>query len=156
MKLIQQRTAPNPTGVRSTQIAGWIAIAFGAIHTLVAPIDTRDTWSLVFSEGWWNTFTLDKATTLAQLERSETFWLTLGSFGVPILLLGCHLVWSARHHHRVPGWIGWLLVIWSLLLITAVPASPAWALLLSGGLITLGDSRILTGGGRDEAIPSAT
>lgn len=139
MELIENRTSTKQKGARLTQIAGWIAIAFGVAHITVAPFNTRDTWSQVADEGWWNTFTLDKATTLAQLDRSETFWLTLGSFGVPVLALGCYIIWSTRQHHRVPAWLGWLILAWSLLMVTVVPASPAWALIISGGLIVLGD-----------------
>lgn len=32
---------------RLTQIAGWLAIGFGVTHVVVAPLDTRDTWSRV-------------------------------------------------------------------------------------------------------------
>lgn len=139
MKLTRQRTSSERTGARLTKAAGWIAIAFGAVHVVVAPLDTRDTWSQVVADGWWNTFTLDESITLAQFERSETFWVTLGSFGVPVLVLGCYLVWSTRQGHRVPGWIGWIVLAWGLLISAALPASPAWALALSGGLIVLGD-----------------
>ncbi|MGX1772977.1 DUF6463 family protein [Nocardia brasiliensis] len=126
---------------RSTVIAGWIAIAFGVVHTVVAPLDVRRTWSQVVAEGWWNTFTLDQPTTLASFERSQAFWVTLGSFGVPVLALGCYIVWSTRRRYRVPGWLGWLIVCWAILLTTAVPASPVWALLVCGGLIVVGDRR---------------
>ncbi|GAA4905026.1 hypothetical protein GCM10023223_22270 [Stackebrandtia albiflava] len=120
-------------------MAGWIAVAFGIVHTAVAPWDTRDTWTQVFAEGWWNTFTLDQATTLAALDRSETFWMTIGSFGVPVLILGCHVLWSVRRRHRVPAGLGWLLLVWASVLATAAPVSPAWALVVVGALIVVGD-----------------
>jgi hypothetical protein len=126
-------------GVLLTKIAGWTAVALGAVHVVVAPLDVRDTWSQVLDDGWWNTFTLDKATTVAQLERSETFWLTLGSFGVPVFMLGCYVVWSTRQHYRVPEGIGWIMLAWGLLSGTALPASPAWALAVIGGLLVVGD-----------------
>jgi Family of unknown function (DUF6463) len=84
---------------------------------------------------------LDESTTLAEFERSETFWVTLGSFGVPVLVLGCYVLWSARQGHRVPGWIGWVLLAWSLPFVTTLPASPGWMLTASGALIVLGDWR---------------
>lgn len=142
MKLINRHTASRQrSGVRLTNAAGWIVIAFGAVHVVVAPLDTRDIWSQVVDDGWWNTFTLDKSTTLAQFERSETFWVTLGSFGVPLLVLGSYVVWSTRQCHRVPGWIGWSLLGYGVLVVTALPASPAWALAVSGALIVLADRR---------------
>lgn len=125
--------------LRLTKAAGWLAIVFGVVHIVVAPLEHLDTWSRVMTEGWWNTFTLDKATTFAQLDRSETFWVTLGSFGVPVLVLGCHVVWSAHQHQRVPGWLGWIVVTWALFLVTTAPASPAWALAVIGWFLVLGD-----------------
>ena len=112
-----------------------------ARHRSPAGSRSRDVWSQVADEGWWNTFTLDESTTLAEFERSETFWVTLGSFGVPLLALGCYVVWSARQRQRVPGWLGWIMLAWSLPFVTALPASPGWALAVSGGLIVLGDRR---------------
>jgi uncharacterized protein DUF6463 len=126
---------------RLTKAAGWIAVAFGAAHVVVAPHEVREVWSQVAADGWWNTFTLDKATTLAQLERSQAFWITLGSFGAPMLVLGSHIVWSARQRHRVPGWIGWTLLAWGVPVVTALPASPGWAIPAVGGLLVLADRR---------------
>lgn len=137
------RASSERTGARLTKAGGWIAVAFGALHMVFASLESRsrDVWSQVVDEGWWNTFTLDEPTTLGAFERSETFWLTLGSFGVPVLLLGCYVVWSVKQGQPVPEWLGWILLAWGLLAATALPASPAWALAVSGGLIALGGRR---------------
>ncbi|MGH2713749.1 MAG: DUF6463 family protein [Thermoleophilaceae bacterium] len=142
-KLANLRAFSERRGVRLTKVGGWIAIVFGAVHVVVAPLESRsrDVWSQAVDEGWWNTFTLDESTTLAQFERSETFWVTLGSFGVPVLVLGCYVVWATHQRQRVPGWIGWIVLTWGLVFVTALPASPGWALAVSGGLIVLGDRR---------------
>jgi Family of unknown function (DUF6463) len=141
MNLTHRRPSSEKRGERLTKAAGWIAVAFGVVHVVVAPWETRDVWSQVVDDGWWNTFTLDESTTLAQFERSEAFWRTLGSFGVPVLVLGLYVLWATRQRQRVPGWIGWIVLAWGLLLVTALPASPLWALAVSGGLIVLGDRR---------------
>jgi hypothetical protein len=126
-----------------TKAGGWIALVFGAVHVVVAPLETRsrDVWSQAADEGWWNTFTLGEPTTLAEFERAERFWVTLGSWGVPLLVIGCYVVWSARQGHRVPGWIGWIMLAWSVPFVTALPASPGWLIAVIGGLIVLGDRR---------------
>jgi Family of unknown function (DUF6463) len=124
-----------------TQAGGWIALVFGAAHVIIAPLERRDVWSDAADEGWWNTFTLEESTTLAEFERSETFWVTLGSWGAPVLTLGCYVVWSARQGHRVPAWIGWIMLAWSVPFVTALPASPGWLFAVSGALIVLGDRR---------------
>ena len=137
-------------GARLTKAGGWIAVVLGAAHVVVAPLESRsrDIWSQVVDEGWWNTFTLDESTTLAQFERSEVLWVTLGSWGVPVLVLGCYVVWAAQQRQRVPGWIGAIVLGWGLVFATALPASPAWLLVASGALIALGDRR------RRRAVPA--
>ena len=141
-----RRTKKLSKGRRAwlTKAGGWIALVFGAVHVIVAPLESRsrDVWSQAADEGWWNTFTLDESTTTAEFERSETFWVTLGSWGVPVLALGCYVVWSARQGQRVPGWIGWIMLAWSVPFVTALPASPGWLFAVSGALIVLGDRRI--------------
>ncbi|WP_141717475.1 DUF6463 family protein [Nocardia altamirensis] len=128
-----------------TQAAGWITLAFGAVHIVVAPLETREVWSRAFADGWWNTFTLDKATTFPEAEQAHAFWVSLGSFGVPMVALGSYLVWATRHDQRVPGWLGWLLLTWAAILVTAMPGAPGWAILLIGALIVFGDKRIRHG-----------
>jgi Family of unknown function (DUF6463) len=140
-----------------TKAGGWIALVFGAAHVIIAPLESRrrDVWSEAADEGWWNTFTLEEATTLAEFERSHAFWVSLGSWGVPVLVLGCYVVWSARQRQRVPGWIGWIMLAWSLPFVTALPASPGWLFAVSGALIVLGDrrgGRAVTGAQRARVI----
>jgi len=120
-------------GQRLTKAAGWTAIALGGVHLVVVPIRTRQTWSQVWADGWWNTFTLRQSTTLAGAQRSETFWTTLGSFGAPMLTLGCHIAWASHHGQRVPGWLGWIVLAWGVPFATALPASPGPVIPIIGG-----------------------
>ncbi|GAA0617638.1 hypothetical protein HPO96_12755 [Kribbella sandramycini] len=126
-------------GARLTQAAGWTALTFGAVHMLVTPWDTRAVWSAALSDGWWNSFTLNVSTTFAAAKQSEAFWLTLGSFGVPMILTGALVVRAARRDERVPEAIGWGTLAWGILLTTSLPASPGWALPVIGGLLIAGD-----------------
>jgi hypothetical protein len=153
MKLTNPRPSSETTRVRPrkklfqkrrawlTQAGGWIALVFGAAHVIIAPLERRDVLSDAADEGWWNSFTLEESTSLAEFERSDTFWVTLGSWGVPVLIIGCYVVWAARQGQRVPGWIGWILLAWSVPFVTALPASPGWLFAVSGALIVLGDRR---------------
>jgi hypothetical protein len=128
-------TRPDLTG-----LAGWIAVAFGAVHIAVVPVRRRRELSQAWTRGWWNAFTLDEPTTLAEAERVVTFWQTLGSFGWPVLAFGGYLVWSTRQGYRVPRWLGGIVLAWGLPFVTAMPASPGWVLPVIGGLIVAGDT----------------
>ncbi|WP_162458353.1 DUF6463 family protein [Pseudactinotalea terrae] len=128
-------------GQRLTAAAGWVAASLGAVHVVVAPWDAREIWSSVAADRWWNAFTLDRATTLAELKRSEAFWVSMGSFGAPMLILGAYLLWSVRQRRRVPAWVGVALLVWGLPFVVVLPASPGWAIPVTGILVVLGDRR---------------
>lgn len=136
-----QHAVSGEASTLPTKAAGWIAVAFGAVHVVIAPLTTRDVLSQVAAEGWWDSFTLADSTTFEQAKLAETFWVTLGSFGVPVLALGCHIVWSARRGQRVPAWLGWILLAWSVPFLTALPRSPGWTIAVIGALVVAGDRR---------------
>lgn len=139
MRHSEQHARTSRKSGRLTQAAGWTSVAFGTAHVLVAPYDMRDGLSSGLSDGWWNAFTLEPSTTLAEFERSEAFWVTFGSFGAPMLVLGSYVVWSARQGQRVPGWLGWALIAWGAPLAFVLPSSPGWAIPVIGALLVLGD-----------------
>ncbi|MET9422308.1 DUF6463 family protein [Streptomyces sp. NPDC006540] len=118
-----------------THAAGWIAVAFGVIHIVVSPLDNRDAWSDIFDQGPWQTISLD--VTPKNLAYSEAFWVAPGSFGVPVLLLGAFVLWTAKRGERVSAPFGWAMTAWGVVLVALLPASPAWALLLVGVLLVL-------------------
>ncbi len=135
-----RRPTAGSRRARLTTVAGWMALTYGAVHVVVVPLRRRENLSQAWAEGWWNAFTLNEPTTLAEAERAVTFWQTLGSFGFPTLALGGHVVWSALQRRRVPGWLGGIVLAWGLPFVTALPASPGWALPVIGGLIIAGDT----------------
>ncbi|MDG9714868.1 DUF6463 family protein [Streptomyces sp. DH10] len=118
-----------------TRAAGWTAVAFGAVHIVVSPLDNRDVWSDIFDQGPWQTISLD--VTPENLAYSEAFWVAPGSFGVPVLLLGAFVLSTARRGERVPAPFGWAMTAWGVVLAALLPASPAWVLLLVGVLLVL-------------------
>jgi hypothetical protein len=125
----------RPNALKLTRAAGWIATAFGVIHTVVSPLDRPDVWSDIFDQGPWRTISLD--VTPENLAYSEAFWVAPGSFGVPVLLIGALVLWTAKQGGRVPAPFGWAMTAWGVVLAVLLPASPAWALLLVGVLLVL-------------------
>jgi len=68
------------------------------------------------------------------------FWLTIGSFGAPVTILGMLLVWLGRHGIVPPRWMAWTLVTWSA--IAAVILEPApWVVGLGAGGLLLSASQ---------------
>jgi hypothetical protein len=135
-----RRESSSGTRAQLTAAAGWLAITLGAAHVVVVPLRRRGELAQAWADGWWNAFTLNEPTTLAEAERALTFWQTLGSFGYPMLALGGHLVWSARRGHRVPRWLGAIVLTWGLPFATGMPSSPGWPIPVIGGLIIAGDT----------------
>lgn len=133
MPLPRAPRTSRPTKPKLTRTAGWIAVAFGVLHIVASPLDHRDVWSDIFDQGPWQTLSLD--VTAENLAYSEAFWVAPGSFGVPVLLLGAFVLWTAKLGERVPAPFGWAMTAWGAVLVALLPASPAWALLLVGVLL---------------------
>ncbi len=125
------------------RVAGWIAVAFGVTHVLVAPLDYRHVWAEILDKGPWETLSLD--VTSENRAYSEAFWVGPGSFGVPVLLIGAFVLWTVRRGEQVPAPFGWAMTAWGAGLVVLLPRSPAWALLVVGVLLVLAAR---TGGGQ--------
>jgi hypothetical protein len=117
------------------RVAGWIAVAFGVTHVVVAPLDYRQVWADILDKGPWETLSLD--VTPENRAYSEAFWVGPGSFGVPVLLIGAFVLWTVRRGERVPAPFGWAMTAWGAGLVVLLPRSPTWALLVVGVLLVL-------------------
>lgn len=51
------------------------------------------------------------------------FWATLGSFAVPMFVLGALLFWLDRRGLPIPAFVGWALLGWMALLTAIMPPS---------------------------------
>ncbi|SDC61222.1 DUF6463 family protein [Actinokineospora iranica] len=128
--------------VNITRTAGWIAIVGGFAHLVVSAIARSQVWSDIAGGGVWNTVTLDPGA--ARLAAAEAFWLTPGSFAMPLLLFGAYVLWSARQGHRVPAAFGWAILVWGAIAVVLLPVSPGWLIPLVGGLLVAGDRSRVT------------
>lgn len=128
------------------KISGGLLIGLGAVHMVVTPIASRRIWAQVAEEGWWDAFTPVTGPTLTDLQRSEAFWDSIGSLGVPTIALGCYLSWSAGHDRLPTPWLGWGLTGYGALASILMPRSPMWALPAAGVLLIIAN--------RDTATPA--
>jgi Family of unknown function (DUF6463) len=122
-----------------TASGGYLAIAGAGIHLVVATMKRGDVWRQIRDEGFVNTVTLDPSAD--QLAAAEAFWFSPGSFAVPLGLIGLLVVHLTRKGQRLPLWLGWIIVVWALILGLLVPNSGAWLILAVGALIVVGESR---------------
>ncbi|MCO1654087.1 DUF6463 family protein [Pseudonocardia humida] len=126
---------------------GLCAVCGGVLHTVASALMRRDVWAQVFDEGFFNTVTLDPSP--ERLAVAEAFWLTPGSFGVPLLLLGSLVTRLARRGERVPGWLGWGVAAWAVLLGMLGGFDLGTSiLLLIGGLLVAGARKVRRAPGR--------
>ncbi|MDL5158928.1 DUF6463 family protein [Actinomycetospora termitidis] len=122
---------------RAAEAGGWMALAFGATHTVLALAMTRDEWARIHREGWWDTTRVRPAEPAA-LDRSQVLWLSLASFGVPCAALGALVVSTAHAGRPVPRWVGGTLLAWSVPLVVVLPRSPSWLAPVFSTLLLVG------------------
>ncbi|WP_367619150.1 DUF6463 family protein [Brachybacterium sp.] len=133
----------SPPAVRSCRArrllsaAGWLAVGFGTVHTLAAPLHPGRprVWAETLSRGPWRTISLEP--TDDALRHAEAFWVGPGSFGPPTALLGALFLTGARDGARVPASVAWGTLAWSVALTALLPKSPAWASLPIGPMLLL-------------------
>ncbi|QIS21477.1 DUF6463 family protein [Nocardia terpenica] len=117
--------------------AGWIIVLFGTAHTVSAltlegAARHAGTW---FSGGLWGD---DFA---AMSPADSAYWLSLSSFGIPLVLLGLTILWLDRQGIAVPRFLPWALGIWTVVDMVVLEPTPAPIMLLASVLLLLGASR---------------
>jgi hypothetical protein len=132
-------TSFGVNNVNMTRLAGWVAVVAGVVHLVVTSLLRGSAWSDIAARGAWNSITLD--VTPASLPTAEAFWLTPGSFAVPILLFGSLVLWTGSQGVRVPAAFGWAVAAWGVVVVVLLPMSPGWIFPLIGALIVAGDRR---------------
>ncbi|MFE0100678.1 DUF6463 family protein [Streptomyces sp. NPDC059009] len=117
--------------------AGWIITLCGAAHTIGALTAERaarhaGTW---FSGGLWHE-------DLAEMSPAgSAYWLSVESFGPPLIVVGLIVLWLDRRGITPPAFIAWTLGIWTVVDAVVQPFQP-WPLgVLAVVLLLLGSRR---------------
>jgi hypothetical protein len=122
-----------------TKWAGRLMVLYGSAHTLGAltalgAASHADTW---FSRDLWSESLSDMSPAMS------AYWLSVNSFGPPLVLLGCTVLWMSRRGVTPPAFIGWALATWVVL--GTVMAGPGIGqdliLLVACGLLIAGARR---------------
>jgi hypothetical protein len=117
---------------RKVRWAGRILVVVGTGHLLGAfALTVRDHAHRWFSAELWR---LDEGI-LDMSPAMAAFWLTTGSFGVPLILLGALVLWLDRQGIAPPRFVAWMLVAWSAMAAVIVEPAPWAVITVAGGLL---------------------
>ncbi|TDO30657.1 hypothetical protein EV643_13639 [Kribbella sp. VKM Ac-2527] len=128
------------SGKRLLRWASGIMIVLGTGHLSLLALVARGDVAGWVDRGMWAAVPLvltggGADQTVESLQNDVTFWAGPGSFGVPLILLGC-LTWHlAGRGVAVPAGIGWGLATWCVLGGVLLVPSPFFAGTVSGALI---------------------
>ncbi|MGW4774777.1 DUF6463 family protein [Nocardia sp. NPDC004278] len=116
--------------------AGWLITLFAAAHTLLAltlekAAQHAGTW---FSGGLWGE---DLA---AMSPAGSAYWLSLYSFGPPLVVVGLIVLWLDRRGVTPPTFIAWTLGAWTLVGAVVLVTTP-WPILLLANILLLAGTR---------------
>ncbi|WP_018348937.1 DUF6463 family protein [Longispora albida] len=99
----------TPAAQRLSLWAGRLLVVISAVHMLVFGIRTTAFWDN------WLGGDLRGVSNVEDVANQETllnFWGFLGSFGVPLLVLGLLIARLAKAGVAMPGYTGWVLGAW--------------------------------------------
>ena len=116
-----------------SKIAGIILIIGGVGHFVSSFLGTFKVWAGVLSEGWWNK--IPPPWTSPEITLQKAFWVTWGSFALPLLILGSLILWLAGKEIKVPKFIGFGLLTYAVLTMTLLPKGGMWLFLVSAVLL---------------------
>ncbi|MFG3115575.1 DUF6463 family protein [Streptomyces sp. NPDC048197] len=112
--------------------AGWLLVLFGAAHTLLAltmegAARHAGQW---FSGALWGEGFSDMS------PANSALWLSLESFGPPLVVVGLVVLWLDRRGITPPPFIAWTLGILSVVDAVILITTP-WPLLLLANILLL-------------------
>ncbi len=128
--------------------AGWLIVFLGAGHlvgglALSAP-EHADAW---FDGTLWRS---EEA--VAEMGPvMGTFWLTTGSFAVPLVLTGVLLLWLDGRGIVPPAFVAWTLALWAAVAAAIFEPAPWLLAWIAAGLLLAGARRAARPAGRPTA-----
>ena len=119
-----------------TLLAGRLLLVLGVLHMAVAMVLS---WEQV--PGWVRGDLRFAQAGPSMNESTGWFWMSLGSFAVPLLALGALIIACARRRQVVPASVGWGIGVWGLVSAAVLEPTPFLLLLVPATLIVLGARR---------------
>ena len=117
--------------------AGWLMVLYGAAHTLGAlTVEGAARYA-----GAWFSGELWRDDFAAMSAANSAYWLSLGSFGIPLIVIGLIVVWLNRRGITPPPFLAWVLGSWTLVDAVVLALTPWPVLLLANVLLLVGTRR---------------
>ena len=113
------------------KLAGYLLIFTSILHFIGGFVFFPDPLVEIARDGWWNAVSPDPFN--LNYEREAAFWYMMIS---PLLFaLGILCCWIEEQKLIMPAFIGWILLIITIVGIVIMPVSGIWLLLAPSGII---------------------
>lgn len=117
--------------------AGWLLVLYGGAHTLGAltvegAASHADSW---FTGELWGEDLSDMSA------AGSAYWLSVNSFGPPLVVVGLLVLWLRRQDARPPAFVGWAVGAWTAVDAVVSGLTPWPIAALAAVLLVLGSRR---------------
>lgn len=96
---------------RLTTWAGWSMAGIAALHVVFWSVVTWPDWGAWLAGDLWGA----EPSTAVEYRLHHGYWALVGSFAVPLFLLGAVTVHLTRQGFSLPRYVGWIVLAWVLL-----------------------------------------
>jgi len=117
--------------------AGWLIALYGAAHTLGA----LTVVGAGRHAGAWFTGALWQDDFAAMSAAGSAYWFSLGSFGIPLTVVGLTVLWLGRRGIKPPLFIPYILGTLTAVDAVILPLTPWPIILIANGLLLAGTRR---------------
>jgi hypothetical protein len=114
--------------------AGWLITLYGAAHTVGAltVLGAARHAGAWFGGELWGDDLADMSPAMS------AYWLSVNSFGVPLIVVGLTVVWLARRGITPPPFIAWTLGVWTVVdIVGSGPLPLQWLIILLANILLL-------------------
>ncbi|MDQ3657963.1 MAG: DUF6463 family protein [Chloroflexota bacterium] len=116
--------------------AGRLIVLYGAAHTLGA----LTVLGAARHAGTWFSGELWEDDLANMSPANSAYWLSVDSFGVPLIVIGLTVLWLDRRGITPPAFIAWMLGIWTMVDAVILLLTP-WPILLLATVLLLAGVR---------------